>query len=357
MPDGVLAPTVEVLPGPMCVDLETAVLPVPSTSTGVVAPIPVGPGSGTLREATPEEILSTAFPGPVQDLVWFERVHVVPRFRDLGPVLSDQELDVEVWNAYRSAAQVLTAIAVEGPAGVEVENPWGLPTHFPATDSRVYVIHVYAEGDPRIDNLVTWTFTGIPDAGTGTRLLGFRVLPWPFDVNMSGPIRESYGYLTNILPARDGTEQRVQLRAVAVGTLTLSALLHDARDAQHANALLYGNQARQWGVPLWQYRERLVSVAAAEQRTIVVNTSHIPWVLGGLIFLWRNPYLWEVQRVAEIHSTHLVTTLDLQRTWDVPGTCVLPLVIGRLSDSEVFSWESLKVGSVNLTFDVDGFFP
>ena len=38
-------------------------------------------------------------------------------------------------------------------------------------------------------------------------------------------------------------------------------------------------------------------------------------------------------------------------------TVVLPIVVGRLSSEEGFTWDTLAIGSTSLTFDIDGFRP
>ena len=57
---------------------------------------------------------------------------------DLGAVVSDQEAEVEVWNAAIDRAQILEEITVDGPTGIEVTDHLGLPAHFPASRAEVY---------------------------------------------------------------------------------------------------------------------------------------------------------------------------------------------------------------------------
>jgi len=357
MPDGVFVQFPQALPGPSIPDLEVPLDPVTTWAEGPITPSSIASGAASWSEVVPLANPALGSWAPEFDRQWFERLHVIPRLADLGAVLSDQSLDVEVWNAFRSRAKNLEEITVSGPAGVSVANPYGLPTHFASSRSRLYVVTVSGEGDPAIDNLIVWVFSGVDTSGTDLRLLGFRVLPWPFEINMAGGgIRETYGYLTNVLRSRDGTEQRIQLRAVAIGELTIPNLFDDARQVQFANSLLYGNQARAWGVPLWQFRNPLLAAASAGETVLQVNTSFIPWHVDDLVFIWRSPFSWEVQRVAEVHPTSLDLTLELNGSWAVPGTHIIPLVVGRLSTSESLNWEALKIGAVDLTFDLEGFF-
>jgi hypothetical protein len=174
---------------------------------------------------------------------------------------------------------------------------------------------------------------------------------------MSSAIEESFGYLTDVLVAYDGSEQRVQLRAVPVGVVAYSVFLNELRDAQMAGAILFGNQPRAFGVGRWQFQTPL-SVSAAEDDTeVYCTTEHIPFIVGGLVMLWTSPYDWEVQTVDSVESDHLVLTSGLQGPWTAPGTVIVPMVVGRLTDDEALSWESLTALSQSLRFSIDGYTP
>ena len=174
---------------------------------------------------------------------------------------------------------------------------------------------------------------------------------------MAQPIVETFGHLTDILVSFRGMEQRIQLRAVPIGTIGYSVLLDELRDAQMANAILFGNQARSFGVARWQFRVALAQDATAGDLEVICDTAHIPFEPGGLVLLWTDPYHWEVQTIDAVLADRIVLTLGLRNSWTAGATAALPLVVGRLSPEEVFTWESLTIGSQALVFDIDGFRP
>jgi len=356
MPDGVLTGSPALLESVGSDNLVNAAIPIPTDPAWKLTPLSASTLEGLLADPRPDSFQKEAVHSPAHDLAVFEHIHVIPRRHDLGAVLSDQEIEVEVWNAFRRHAKRLTEISIDGPAGIEVEHILALPTDYPATESLLYTVRALSRGDPRIDNLITWIFTDVSISGADLTLIGYRVLPWPFDPNLTEPIRQTYGYLTDILPARDGTEQRVQLREMAKGTVSFANLLEE-RDAQHANAILHGSQAHAFGVPLWQHRKPLLATIDLWATEVEVETLHIPHHEGGLIIIWRNPYEWEVATIESIVVNRITVSSPLQSPWPVAGTWVTPIVVGRLSPSEVFRWESLRVGSTRLTFDIDSFFP
>lgn len=357
MASGVPAPSALSLQEIGVSQLLEANLPLPTDPAWILVGLSFAGGRGALADPRPDAYEKSGLPGRTHDLVFHDCIHVFPRRRDLGAVVSEQEIEVEVWNAFLTRARILENITVQGPAGIEVVDHLGLPAHYPASDSQVYAVKVSAEGDPQIDNLVTWVFIGIDESGTGIRILGFRIIPFPFAPNMAQPISETFGYLTDILTAFTGMEQRVQLRAVPVGTISYSVFLNEARDAQMAGAILFGNQPRAFGVGRWQFQTPLAVDAIADDLEVYCETSDVPFEVGGLVMLWRDPYHWEIQTIASVEADHLILTTGLQHSWSAGVTSVIPAVVGRLSTDEALTWQSLTAVSQNLTFDIDGFRP
>ena len=354
---GILAFTALALDSIGCADLSDAALPAPTDPSWRIVGEPAAGTRGSLADPRPEAVEKTGCRAPGHDLVYHDRIHVVPRRRDLGAVISEQEIEVEVWNAFLRTAKTLDDITLEGPAGIEVVDHLGLPAHYPASRSETYLVRVSAEGDPQVDNTVTWVFVGLEDEGTDLAVLGFRLIPYPFRPNMVHGIQETIGYLTDVIEAFDGTEQRRQLRAKPHGSISYTILLTSRRDAQMAAAVLYGNQARTFGVGRWQFQTPLTAQATADDTDIYCDTEHIPFHADGLVMLWRGPYQWEVQTITSVEEDHLVLTTGVRSTWPEGVTMVLPVVIGRLASGQPHTYETLEHASQKLTFTIDGFTP
>jgi len=287
----------------------------------------------------------------------FGKIHVIPRKKDLGHVGSLQEFSVEVWNAFLERSQVLDTITVAGVGNLTVVDHLGQPAHFPATASELYTIRVKGEGDPVIDSVVTWIFIGLPSEGvTDLIVTGFRMIPFGFEPNRAQDIVESFGYLTDVIESFDGSEQRVKLRATPVGKVAFSVLLDRLQDVQEANAILFGNQSRPFGVPRWQFSVPLTAPASAGDLELLCSTTSIPFEVGGLCLVWSDSRTLEAHTIAQVLADRLVLSFPLERSWPA-GACVIPLVIGRLSPEEVFAWESLAIGSQDLAFSIDRFRP
>ena len=352
MPAGAANPTPLALYGGASADLQSPALPSPATSRAFA--LAAGPGAGA-RTAVQQQPVAGSHAGawaPGHDGQWFERIHVVPRRADLGNLIGEQALAVEVWSAYRSAHRSLVSITVLGSAGVVVDSPPSLPLLMPPFEADVYSVRALAIGDGLIDNLVVWGFYGIPTEGTTLILVGNRIVPFPFSANFADPITERYGYLTDVLKARTDREQRVQLRARPRRGLEFSVWLEE-REAEHASALLYGWQPYAFGVPFWQYSERLTVSLAIGGTLVLVDTADVPWQAGDIVFLWADPWTWEAITVDAVASGQLTLRTPAQKAWPAGSSVAVPLGIGRLGNSETLDWEMLRAGSGRLAFSMD----
>lgn len=286
------------------------------------------------------------------EVAWFERIHVIPRLYDLTFLLSEQEITVEVWNAFRYAGKSLTSLVVTGSVGLSVESPPTLPLWVPPLHEDTYILMADDQGDPQIDNLVTWTFTSVPVDGTNIEVIGSRLVPFPFMGNAADTMEEGLEFKTNILTAWDGTEQRIARKSQHRATQEMSVLCLDERESQHLNAILYGWRARVYGVPLWQYAERLSSLLNIGGATLVLPTTGVPWTAGDVLLLWSDPWTWEALTVDTLGSGQLEVTTGARALWPA-GAWVCPIGMGRLLTAPNVVWESRGFASARPTFTMD----
>lgn len=180
---------------------------------------------------------------------------------------------------------------------------------------------------------------------------------FPFSPDWTSPVVESFGYLTDIITAFRGTEQRIQLRAIPVGTISYSALCRNAREAQLASALLYGSRSEELGVARWQFQTPLVSEALEEGVELACDTTSLPFEVGGMVLVWVDPYSWEAATIDEVYTDHLVLTAGLESSWQPGVTRIVPMVLARFVSNPAVGWETLAHASQDLVFDVDGYRP
>jgi len=110
-------------------------------------------------------------------------------------------------------------------------------------------------------------------------------------------------------------------------------------------------------VPLWIYQQRLASEHAAGVTEVYVDTTAVPFYVGGLALLWSSPFNWELVLVYEVHADRIALSEVLQKTWLAQHTVIMPAVVGYFAERLEQGKFSPRVGDHEVTFDVPAFAP
>src|SRR5690606_24960393 len=111
----------------------------------------------------------------------YGRIHITDINIDLGSVLSVQEMEVSVWNAYIEPKQ-LTDITINPETEVELSGPQA-PVVVGPLATLDYVIRIPADGEPTIDVFIGWTFG---NERVSLNLTGSRIAFWSFAPTWEG---------------------------------------------------------------------------------------------------------------------------------------------------------------------------
>lgn len=316
----------QVLPGPMAGPLADADIPAPSSPAwALIGGAPAGVSGGWVEpEILHEQVAGVA--APEHDGQWFDRIHVLPRALYVGYLAGDREVEVEIWNAYRHGRS-LVAIEVTGPAGVSAPA-LSSPQEFAALQSRLHTIVVALIGESQVENLVIWDFAGLDDTGSELTLTGWRILVYAQHPN--GQVLESYGYLTRVLEAWDGTEQRSGLRSRPDREERIKSTVCTMDRLLALQARLYAGGHFPFGVPLWMDATPATADVALAATLVALNTPGRAFVAGSLCLLYRDPEHWEALPIDSVEADHLHLQSPTAQAWEVPGTLCVPVAPGRL---------------------------
>jgi hypothetical protein len=259
----------------------------------------------------------------------FEKIIVTPREKKLGFVLSANLFTVDVWNTFREALKTMTQIQITGGGGMLIDNPFGVPLVFGAMQSRQFQATVPQDGDAQILNTVIFVFTGI--SGTDLVVTGTRITVFSPDPDWEEGIRERTEYLTQIMNAYADKEQRVQLRKNPRTRLAFKVITLEVKDTAALHALLWGWQARIYGVPFWPDAQPLLANVSIGATVIQVDTTLRKFTAGGLMMLWRDMHTVEALSVQSVAAGSITLTAPTTQAWVADGrTYVVPLLTGRL---------------------------
>jgi hypothetical protein len=174
--------------------------------------------------------------------------------------------------------------------------------------------------------------------------------------NAAESIIEAHAYRTDVLPAEDGSEQRVRLRTHPLGSAEFSLLCED-REAAAMNALVWGQQAQSWAIPLWQHARRLLVTAEPAATSVEVETDSAPFQdwqgIGAYALAWRGPFDWELLSLASVGAGVLNLSAPVIGTWPALETLIVPVREARSQPTVELQWPSSRVLTARVAFTFD----
>lgn len=259
---------------------------------------------------------------------WYNTIHIVPWLIELGNLLSEQQSDVEVWNAYLTG-QLLSAVTPTDTDGLNLTQPEAAPTTFQALESRIYQLSVSTVGPSSIDASYLFDF---PADDPVLLVTGTRVIVWPFRPNWKQPVTERLEWLTDVLEADDGTEQCIQLRS-APRRFFEYLLTASQADKRRLETLLWDWHARVFALPVWTDPGRLSAPVSAGDTVLSIPTDNLDYHDGGLAVLISDTATYEALEIQTVASGSITLVRPLLNNWPA-GTRIFPARTARLADSQ-----------------------
>jgi len=138
---------------------------------------------------------------------------------------------------------------------------------------------------------------------------------------------EKLSWLTDILLATSGTEQRRALRKTPRTTFGLRLLLDPIESAGLENEIFDGH-TRAFGVPRWQEATTLTTdVSISDTAINVGSTAYADFRVGGLAVVWKSSAEFETLQISGITSTTLQFASEFSQAFVAPAR-VMPVATG-----------------------------
>lgn len=190
---------------------------------------------------------------------FYFRVHVSPLKLDLQTVASSQTRQFKVWNAWPETTAQLSDILVSNPVGIEISGQ-ATPYAMPPLQELTYDITVGTSGPPNINVEIQFDFSNVidplPILITGTRAVKFDIVP-------EVPVNETWEWLSDLMIATDGTEQRIALRGEMPRVeLNLKVKFDSSESIRRFYSDLASSVGRLW-IPEFQYATRTTAASAS----------------------------------------------------------------------------------------------
>jgi len=256
---------------------------------------------------------------------WYDTVHLLPNPIALGNLLSTQDRDFEVWNAYFTS-QSLSSITPENAGGLTLQEPFSPPTDFSPLESRIYTLSVFTSGPSVIDGRYTFNFNS--DAPI-LRVTGRRIIVFPFIPDWSRAFVERVEWFTQVLPHYGGSEQRVRGRQTPRQIFEYQVTLTGV-DKQRFNSLLWGWQQLVFASPVWSDATALTAAASVDDTVLNVNTDDLAFEVGGLAVIYKDSLTYEAVEIASVSPTSIQTALGLLNDWSKHAV-IVPAKVARIT--------------------------
>ncbi len=306
---------------------------------------------------------------------WKDAVHIVPVppvidsisgwqafgdgiIFDAGNVLSTVDFTYEMYNAADTKLAINTARTLVDLVGVNEIGPPGLPTDFGGKVSRSYVVEVTTTGPAVINGRIDHDFVNPEFLPQGTplklRIIGNRLLLFAFEPQRG--VIERWDWVTDVLQAQDGAEQRFSLRQLPRQSFGFVYTFNEETVNRKLENFLRAFGTLQIGVPDWiSLTELAAPILIDDSTATVVSTTNRDFRNDGLnqdgVVVFDSEDSFEAQTIQSFTSTVITVVNRFLQAWPV-GQTVMPYKVAYLGDNWRQRLHRTDRREMTLTFDI-----
>lgn len=178
-----------------------------------------------------------------------------------------------------------------------------------------------------------------------------RVFSYP--PNWTDDVIERLSWLTDVLPRRDGSEQRRQVRKYPRRVLEYAVLAQTPQLRSRLDNFIWSSQDEAVMVPIWTDATRLSAAANSGQANVSVSTTYLDYDTNGYLILWNSPTSYEVVAIQSLTSSTVTLAQNLISTWPAGSTVVAPARLARFAQSFSGSQIAHDVRPYKILFEID----
>jgi len=321
----------------------------------VVSPVDIGAlesviplGESAWHNYLPVEQIERSRTGTKVDTFlddYYYRIHVMPATLHFGAIVTLITDEIIVWNAYFVQKTCSDIVEVNG-------DEWDLtglatPFNLAALEYTTFTIEAPFEGSPTFEGSITFDFTDANDCIvllSGTRVILF---PW----RPQQPVKETLAFLTDVIVARDGSEQRISTRPVPRQGFKFPVMMESEKQQARLDAMLFSWQKRSFGLPVWP--ELVVHTGAinATDMAITVDTTNADFRDDSLAAIWQSEDSCEVVQVDSVAEGSLTLANPVQNTF-TGSKLIMPVRTAQMDASSKRKGHSTGLAIPNFSFAV-----
>jgi len=172
-------------------------------------------------------------------------------------------------------------------------------------------------------------------------------LPGMLPLQPQAPVKETLGWLTDVMISENASEDRVQVRLSPRQSFRFTYPA-DAIEKSRAFNIVYGNRAREWLVPVWTQAQYLGAVSA-DLTTLTCDPDYSEFRASSLALLWQSPTEWQVVGVYEVGGSSL-TLCSVTEAFT--GAWLMPLRRGHVQGNPKKTFNGYN-SQYDLQYEID----
>lgn len=324
------------------------VSPAPATTGQVSAG--GGFGAPTHEYPTPVASAAAAVIGTSFSNDFYYRVQILPGVLDAGYVHDGQVVKFTVWNAFFTP-MTLSAINPAADTGLTLTGGTTPPMAYTPLQETVYSLTISSAGPNSIAATYAFVFGGISYILT---VIGTRAILFPFPPNWDAKVLERFEWVTDVLMARNGTEQRIALRQLPRRTYEYQVMSYQDTYQdfyQYLDTLLAAWQSKPYIIPMWMDADFLSADVPAGSLTIPVNTTDLDYYVGGAGMMGTDPKNAEGFTIQSMTATSVTLVYPTLNDWPA-GSFIAPARSARLREAQKLNRPTAKLSQGTMMFDV-----
>lgn len=280
----------------------------------------------------------------------YNRIHVIPDRIDAGNLVGRETYSLIIWNAYFEP-QGLNALQELDTPGILYSFPDGevIPFSMPALKQTPIEIELTMQGPPIIDGVYRFLF----DSDTvDLPITGTRMITWSIRPDGGQTYGEKFQWLTDVIPAGTGKEQRISLRETPEQIIeaTFTAI---REDASVMDSLLWGWQSRLFAFPLWHLPVKLTA-SVVQGNTVLPVSSTVAkrFLADGLGMIYCGAKSYETFEISSVSTNSITLARPLREGWPA-GAEVIPLRGARAETAIKQQWPVNKMSTAQIRFSIE----
>jgi len=260
-----------------------------------------------------------------------------------GIITEDTFKEVIVWNSTLEDNWFgdvnITGVSLPTDTSLNTIVPDTPPYLLAHLGEYVYHVEATADGSPTVDDALVLQYD--TKDNISLPVTGLRVVLFSYSPNWGEGVEQTYSYNTDILPAKDGTEQRIKLREFPRMSLKYDFLVED-EEARILSNNMIGWGDKPFAVPLWMECLGTNGISASGQA--IINISETTGTAGGYSDLYYVPHTGQIHEAA----SHVVSTSPNAET--IQDTFVAAQLINETRSYHINEVNMLVI-SVTATLD------